>query len=108
MPEDLLEPERWLELVVGAERILRVPDATVAVRLPRDLRDFFRQRVRIEMGKVQIHDEYPGLVARGARQPGARAALTHLDGTALARLAVYLALRETAHVVARHPYRPAA
>src|SRR5207247_1500345 len=31
MPEDLIEPERWLELVLGCNRIVRVPAARVAV-----------------------------------------------------------------------------
>src|SRR6185295_4685492 len=47
MPEDLIEPERWLELMVGCEQILRVPRVEVAVRLPGTLADFFRQRIRI-------------------------------------------------------------
>ena len=105
MPEGLLEPERWLELVVGCERIARVPRATVAVRLPHTLRDFLRQRVRIEMGKVQIADEYPGLARRGTRQPRAGAALARYRPADLGRLAVYLALRESAHLVAAWRYR---
>ena len=70
MPEDLLEPERWLELRVGRERVVRAPGAEVAVRLPGTLADFFRQRIRIEMGKVQFAHEYPGIETRGRPQPG--------------------------------------
>jgi hypothetical protein len=44
MPEDLIEPERWLELEIGRERMVREPAATVTVRLPATLRDFYRQR----------------------------------------------------------------
>src|SRR6185436_17647003 len=79
MPEDLIEPERWLELVLGRERVARVPAAQVTVRLPGTLADFFRQRIRIEMGKVQLAREYPGLTARGAAQPGISAVLASLD-----------------------------
>lgn len=106
MPEGLLEPERWLELVVGPERILRVPGATVAVRLPGDLRDFVRQRLRIEMAKVQLWDEFPGLAQRSAPQPGWRAAL-QLGPADLGRLGIYLLLREVLHTVARWRYRRA-
>jgi hypothetical protein len=86
MPEDLIEPERWLELVVGREQLVRIPAARVAVRLPGTLADFFRQRVRIEMGKVQLARDYPGLDARGVRQPRLRAAVANLAPSALGRL----------------------
>jgi hypothetical protein len=105
MPDDLIEPERWLELVLGPSRVVRLPSIEVVVRLPGTLADFFRQRVRIEMGKVQLAAEYPGLSARSARQPGARGALARLGPRALARLAGYLALRSAARVVAEWRYR---
>jgi hypothetical protein len=104
MPEDLIEPERWLELVVGRERVVRVPGVRVAVRLPGTLADFFRQRIRIEMGKVQLAREYPGLEARGAPQPRLGAALG-LDLASLARLTTYVGLRGAAHLVAWWRYR---
>ena len=100
MPEDLIEPERWLELTLGRERIIRVPAALVAVRLPGTLADFFRQRIRIEMGKVQLARCYPGLDTRGVRQPRGRAALASLALPDMARLGAYLALRSAAHAVA--------
>jgi len=105
MPEDLIEPERWLELVVGRDAVVREPAARVAVRLPGTLADFFRQRVRIEMGKVQLAHAYPGLDARGESQPRLAAALRSLDSPGLARLAVYLVLRTAAHAVAWRRYR---
>src|SRR5213593_623885 len=105
MPEDLIEPERWLELMLGCKRIIRVPAARVAVRLPGTLPDFFRQRIRIEMGKVQLARQYPELAARGAPQPRARAALASLGPGGLARLAAYLGLRSAAHAVAWWRYR---
>jgi hypothetical protein len=105
MPEDLIEPERWLELVVGREQIVHAPAAEVAVRLPGTLPDFFRQRIRIEMGKVQLARQYPGLAARGAPQPRARAAVESLGPAGLARLVAYLGLRSAAHVVAWWRYR---
>jgi hypothetical protein len=105
MPEDLIEPERWLELEVGRERMVREPAATVVVRLPGTVRDFYRQRVRIEMGKVQLACDYPSLAARGNPQPRLGAALRSLSPGAFLRLAAYLVLRESAHVVARRRYR---
>jgi hypothetical protein len=100
MPEDLIEPERWLELVLGAGAVVRVPEARVAVRLPGTLGDFWKQRVRIELGKVQLRAAHRALLRRSAPQPGASAALRALDGATLARLGVYLALRTAAHGVA--------
>jgi hypothetical protein len=105
MPEDLIEPERWLELVVGREYVVRDPAATVAVRLPATLRDFYRQRIRIEMGKVQLETEYPALRGRGNPQPRLRAALDALGPVGLVRLAAYVAIRESAYVIARRRYR---
>jgi hypothetical protein len=105
IPEDLLEPERWLELRVGRERVVRAAGAEVAVRLPGTLADFFRQRIRIEMGKVQFDHEYPGIAARGRAQPGVRDVLARLDAAARVRLAVYLALRAVAHALAWWRYR---
>jgi hypothetical protein len=104
MPEDLIEPERWLELVVGAEHVVRDPAARVIVRLPGSLRDFFRQRIRIEMGKVQLQHDYPGLEARGVSQPRARAALASLGVADLGRLGVYLALRQLCYAIARRRF----
>lgn len=104
MPEDLIEPERWLELEVGCERMVRDPDAQVIVRLPGTLADFYRQRIRIEMGKVQLERDYPGLLARGNPQPRLRAAVRSLSPGRLLRLAAYLALRKSAHVLARRRY----
>jgi hypothetical protein len=105
MPEDLFDPEHWLELTVGAERVVRAPGARVVVRLPGTPGDFFRQRIRIEMGKVQLAAEYPGLARRAPPQPGLRAALTTFGPADLLRLGIYLGLREAAHVVARRRYR---
>ena len=105
MPEDLIEPERWLELIVGRERVVRVPGAEVQVRLPHTLPDFYRQRIRIEMGKVQLVRDYPGLTARGTPQPRAGAVLAHLGATQLGCLAAYLALRTSANAIARWRYR---
>lgn len=105
MPEGLIEPERWLELVLGRDRVFHAPGARVAVRLPGSLADFFRQRIRIEIGKIQLAVDYPGLATRGTPQPSARAAATTLDAAALARLGAYVALRSVAHVIASVRYR---
>jgi hypothetical protein len=105
MPEDLIEPERWLELVVGRDAVVRVPEARVVVRLPGTLADFWKQRVRIEMGKVQLDHDYPGLATRGTVQPRGRAALASLGAADVVRLGVYLGLRTVAYAVAWWRYR---
>jgi hypothetical protein len=105
IPEDLLEPERWIELQLGRERVVRAPGAEVAVRLPGTLADFFRQRIRIEMGKVQFAYEYPGIETRGRPQPGLRTVLASLGPAARARLGAYVALRSVAHALAWWRYR---
>ncbi len=105
MPEDLIEPERWLELVVGRARVRRVPQAQVVVRLPGPWADFWRQRIRIEMGKVQLRRAYAGLASRGAPQPRALAALQTLSASDLVRLAIYLGLRTLAYAIAWWRYR---
>jgi hypothetical protein len=104
MPEDLLEPERWLELEVGPERVGRDPAARVYVRLTATLADFFRQRVRIEMGKVQLRAAYPHLLRRSRPQPDI-AAVRALPLKERAALAVYVALRAVAHARAWWLYR---
>ena len=104
MPEDLIEPERWLELEVGRARMVREPEALVVVRLPGTLRDFYRQRIRIEMGKIQIEREYPELARRGNPQPRLRTTIRSLSAGRLVQLALYLVLRESAHAVARRRY----
>jgi len=105
MPQDLFDPEHWLELMVGAEHMVRAPGARVVIRLPATLADFFRQRIRIEMGKVQLAAEYPDVRRRAVPQPGLRAAMSTLGPADLLRLATYLALRETAHAIAWRRYR---
>ena len=105
MPQDLFDPEHWLELMVGADQMVRVPGARVVIRLPGTLADFFRQRIRVEMGKVQLSAEYPDVRRRAVPQPGLRTALSKLGPVDLLRLGTYLALRETAHAIAWRRYR---
>lgn len=104
MPEDLIEPERWLELAVGPEHVGRDAEARVYVRLTATLADFFRQRVRIEMGKIQLERVYSHLLTRSRPQPGARVAWA-LPPRERARLGVYIGLRSVAHVWAWWRYR---
>jgi len=104
MPEDLIEPERWLELEAGPERVGRDPLARVYVRLTTTLPDFFRQRVRIEMGKIQLQREYAGLLARSRPQPRFRAVWSR-PPSERAALVAYLGLRTVAHGWAWWEYR---
>jgi hypothetical protein len=105
MPDGLIEPERWLELTVGVDRMVRIPSAHVVVRLPGTLRDFFRQRIRIEMGKVQLEAEHAALLARSAPQPDRATVLRSLGVADAARAAVYLALRRLCLGLARRRWR---
>jgi hypothetical protein len=76
----------------------------VYVRLTATLADFFRQRVRIEMGKVQLRAAYPRLLRRSRPQPDI-AAVRALPLKERAALAVYMALRAVAHARAWWLYR---
>ncbi len=105
MPEDVIIDERWLELTVGCERIVRVPEAQVIVRLPATLRDFLRQRMRIEAGKIQLAREYGALLGRGAPQPGVRKVLQSLDAADRLRALAYLVLRLAARIGAAARWR---
>lgn len=104
MPEDLIEPERWLELEAGPQRVGRDPRARVYVRLTATLPDFFRQRVRIEMGKIQLQREYPHLLARSRPQPRGHDVWSR-PVSERAALGAYLALRTIAHAWAWWEYR---
>jgi hypothetical protein len=106
MPEDLIEPERWLELETGPQRVGRDPGARVYVRLTATLPDFFRQRVRIEMGKIQLQRDYAHLLARSRPQPRFHDAWSRPAGEQAA-LAAYLGLRTVAQAWAWWRYRRA-
>jgi hypothetical protein len=105
MPEDLLDPERWLELMVGRDRIVHAAEAVVHVHLAATVRDFFRQRVRLEQAKLQLSSAYPGLAGRGQPEPGRGAVRQHFSTADLARLAAYLGLRMAATAVAHWRHR---
>lgn len=105
MPEDMIIDERWLELTVGRSRVRRVPEVRVVVRLPATLRDFVRQRVRIEMGKLQLERHYPVLLDRGAPQPDLRQVYQSLGGADRIRAVAYLALRHGCRLLARRRWR---
>ena len=96
IPEDLLDPERWLELIVGHERIVHAPDTIVWIGLAATLGDFFRQRVRLEQAKRQLACAYPGLSARGHTAPRPVMVRQHYSAPDLARLLAYLSLRSAA------------
>jgi hypothetical protein len=105
VPEDLFDQEHWLELLVGRASIVRVPEVGVAVRLPGTLADFFRQRVRIEMGKVQLAREYPDLAARAGPRPSLGSVLGSVGAGGAVTLGAYLMLRSVAHARAWWRYR---
>ena len=56
IPEGLLLEDAWLSAELGADRIVSVPAAEVRYRPAATLRDYYRERVRTEAGKIQIDD----------------------------------------------------
>ena len=59
-------------LAAMALKMFFVFGARVVIRVPATLGDFVRQRIRIEMGKVQLAAEYPDVRRRAVPQPGLR------------------------------------
>jgi glycosyltransferase involved in cell wall biosynthesis len=56
IPEGLLLEDAWISAELGSDRIVSVPEAVVAYRPAATLGDYFRERIRTEAGKMQIHD----------------------------------------------------
>lgn len=57
MPEGLLLEDGWLSARLGNDVLRTVADAEVRFHPPTTLRDYFRERMRTEAGKMQIRDE---------------------------------------------------
>lgn len=56
IPDGLLLEDAWISAELGSDRIVSVPEAVVGYRPPATLGDYFRERIRTEAGKMQIHD----------------------------------------------------
>ncbi len=61
MPATVLHEDAYLTVRLGRERFAKEHDAVVYLRPPTTWRDYLRQRVRNEVGKLQLTHEFPEL-----------------------------------------------
>jgi cellulose synthase/poly-beta-1,6-N-acetylglucosamine synthase-like glycosyltransferase len=61
MPAHVLHEDAYLSVRLGRQRFAKVHEATVYLRPPTTWRDYLRQRVRNEVGKLQLTHEFPEL-----------------------------------------------
>ena len=61
MPASVLHEDAYLSVRLGRERFAKEPGAVVRLRPPTTWSDYLRQRVRNEVGKLQLVREFPEL-----------------------------------------------
>jgi len=61
MPPNVLHEDAYLTVRLGRERFAKEHDAVVYLRPPTTWREYLRQRVRNEVGKLQLTHEFPEL-----------------------------------------------
>lgn len=61
MPPTVLHEDAYLTVRLGRERFAKEHDAVVYLRPPTTWREYMRQRVRNEVGKLQLTHEFPEL-----------------------------------------------
>jgi cellulose synthase/poly-beta-1,6-N-acetylglucosamine synthase-like glycosyltransferase len=61
MPAHVLHEDAYLSVRLGRERFAKEHEAIVYLRPPTTWRDYLRQRVRNEVGKLQLTHEFPEL-----------------------------------------------
>jgi hypothetical protein len=61
MPASVLHEDAYLTVRLGRERFAKEPEALVYLRPPTTWREYLRQRVRNEVGKLQLTHEFPEL-----------------------------------------------
>ena len=61
MPPTVLHEDAYLTVRLGRERFAKEHDAVVYLRPPTTWREYLRQRVRNEVGKLQLTHEFPEL-----------------------------------------------
>lgn len=64
MPAHVLHEDAYLTVRLGRARFAKEPDAVVYLRPPLTWCDYLRQRVRNEVGTLQLAREFPELLAR--------------------------------------------
>lgn len=102
MPEGLLLEDGWLSARLGNDALATVHDARVRFHPPTTLGDYFRERLRTEAGKIQIHTERrdQGRAAQPIARYRWRAMLAELGPRDLPLVAVNLGVRFVARAVA--------
>ena len=61
LPASVLHEDAYLSVLLGRERFAKEHDAIVYLRPPTTWREYLRQRVRNEVGKLQLTREFPEL-----------------------------------------------
>lgn len=61
LPATVLHEDAYLSVLLGRSRFAKEHDAVVYLRPPTNWRDYLRQRVRNEVGKLQLTREFPEL-----------------------------------------------
>lgn len=61
LPATVLHEDAYLSVLLGRKRFAKEHDAVVYLRPPTNWRDYLRQRVRNEVGKLQLTREFPEL-----------------------------------------------
>jgi len=64
MPETVLHEDAYLSVRLGRARFAKEPDAVVYLRPPTTWSEYLRQRIRNEVGKLQLVREFPDLHER--------------------------------------------
>ena len=70
VPENMNSDDGFLSLCArsAGKNIAYVPAATVAIRFPKTLADFIKQKMRTRTGHLQLAAEFKGLTPRSARR----------------------------------------
>ncbi len=61
MPSSVLHEDAYLSVRLGRARFAKEPDAVVRLRPPTNWSEYLRQRIRNEVGKLQLVREFPDL-----------------------------------------------
>ncbi len=106
MPAHVLHEDAYLSVRLGRERFVKVADAVVYLRPPTTWREYLDQRVRNELGKLQLAAEFPEMLrAHGFGATPWRAMVRGIRPREYPLAALSLAARAYARVRARRQAR---
>jgi len=106
MPPQVLHEDAYLSVRVGRQRFAKVRDAVVYLRPPTTWREYVGQRVRNELGKLQLAVDFPELLrTHGFGTTPWRAFLREIRPREYPLAALSLAARVYARAVARRRSR---